>query len=186
MYHYCIIRVTKYFLKQFPKKFDYEIKIITVLHNKSCLLSFLLYGRIVPPLCSYSSNLHNRDLDLANHMVGLILCYALIRPIYRPGIQIQPIAWSDCSYAMILFILLYRLRVQIQAFTWWDCSYAMLLFVQFTDQEFRSSQSHSRIVPTLFSYSSFLQNRDLDLMYLLLQIYTYKLMDMYNYNCVSK
>ncbi len=96
------------------------------------------HGRIVPMLCSYSSNLQTRNLDLVNHMIRLILRYALICTIYRIGIQIQPITWSDCSYAI-------------------------LLFVQFTDQEFRSSQLHGLIVPTLCAYSFNLRTRDLEL-----------------------
>ncbi len=77
------------------------------------------HAKIVPTLCSYSSNLHTRNRDLANHMIILFLHYALIRrdlgdldpanhlvvlflnyalihQIYRQGIQIYPIM-CQCS-----------------------------------------------------------------------------------------
>ncbi len=38
--------------------------IITAFRIKDCILSSQSYGQIVPTLCSYSSNLQTRDLDL--------------------------------------------------------------------------------------------------------------------------
>ncbi len=139
-----------------------QIKPITCLDCSSALLllvQFLYQGSrssqslswIVPTLYSYWSNLQNREGEVANNMVRLFLCFALIHPIYILWIQIQPITWLDCSYIcsyssnlhimdldianqMIRFFLLFaliglihKLGIQIQPITYLDSCFLKII-----------------------------------------------------------